>query len=223
MGDSFYVPPSQTSCTWRRARLDTERVFVSSSLPTGVIVQRVVMPVTGTVSWTVVDDDFTVVSPAENYLAYLAAIERSPNTVRAYASSLKLWFEFLGAQGLSWDGVGVEAVAAFVVWLRAPADNVVVSDTTASRRTEATVNRHLAAVFSFYDYHARAGVAVAGVLVAWRRVGRGAYKPFLHHVTKGRAIPTRPVRLRAPHRRPRTLGAEDVVVLLGACGTCQGV
>ncbi len=34
-------------------------------------------------------------SPAERYLAYLAAIERSPNTVRAYAVSLKLWFEFL--------------------------------------------------------------------------------------------------------------------------------
>jgi len=27
--------------------------------------------------------------------AYLTAIERSPNTVRAYAISLKLWFEFL--------------------------------------------------------------------------------------------------------------------------------
>ena len=72
--------------------------------PFRVIVQRVVVPTTDAVSWTVVDGDFTVVSPAEAYLAYLAAIERSPNTVRAYASSLKLWFEFLGAQGLSWDG-----------------------------------------------------------------------------------------------------------------------
>jgi len=177
----------------------------------------VVMPVTGTVSWTVLDDDFTAVRPAEDHLAYLAAIERSPNTVRAYASSLKLWFEFLGVKGLAWDGVGVEAVAAFVAWLRAPAENVIVLDAGASRRVESTVNRHLAAVFSFYDYHARSGVAVAGVLVAWRRVGRGAYKPFLHHVTKGRAIPTRPVRLRAAQRRPRTLGAEEVIALLGAC------
>ncbi len=36
-------------------------------------------------------------------------------------------------------------------------------------------------------------------------------------MTKGRAVPTRPVRLRAPHRPPRTLGAEEVTALLGAC------
>ena len=48
-------------------------------------VQRVVMPVTGETSWTVVDDDFCPVEPAERYLAHLAALERSPNTVRAYA------------------------------------------------------------------------------------------------------------------------------------------
>jgi len=57
--------------------------------------QRVVIPVTAAESWTVVDADFMTVEPAERYLAYLAAIERSPNTVRAYAQSLALWCEFL--------------------------------------------------------------------------------------------------------------------------------
>ena len=61
-----------------------------------MLVQRVVMPVSGRESWTLLGDDGEVVEPAERYLAYLAAIERSPNTVRAYAVSLKLWFEFLG-------------------------------------------------------------------------------------------------------------------------------
>ena len=66
-----------------------------------MIVQRVVMPVTDAVSWTVVDDGVPV-EPAEKYLAYLAALERSPNTVRAYALSLKLWFEFLAAVEVDW-------------------------------------------------------------------------------------------------------------------------
>src|SRR3954467_10364823 len=57
--------------------------------------QRVVAPVTGAESWTVVDAGYFPVDPAERYLAYLAAIERSPNTVRAYAQSLALWCEFL--------------------------------------------------------------------------------------------------------------------------------
>ena len=60
------------------------------------VVQGVVMPVTGAESWTVLGDDGAVVAPAERYLAYLSALERSPNTVRAYAVSLRLWLEFLG-------------------------------------------------------------------------------------------------------------------------------
>ena len=90
-----------------------------------MLVQRVLVP-GGTESWTLLGDDGEVVEPAERYLAYLAAIERSPNTVRAYAISLKLWFEFLGHAAVSWDEAGVEDVARFVAWLRAPAGNVIV-------------------------------------------------------------------------------------------------
>jgi integrase/recombinase XerD len=119
------------------------------------------MPVTGAESWTVVGDDGAVVAPAERYLAYLSALERSPNTVRAYAVSLRLWFEFLGRAGVGWAEAGPEDVARFVAWLRAPAENVIVLETGAGRRSAATVNRHLAAVFGFYGHHARAGVGVA--------------------------------------------------------------
>lgn len=181
-----------------------------------IVVRRVVMPVTETVSWTVVGDDGVVIEPVENYLAYLTALERSPNTVVAYASSLRFFFEFLRRSALSWDKVGVEDVARFVSWLRAPADNVVVLDAATARRSPATVNRHLAAVFGFYEHHARSGVGVAAELVAWRRVGRGPYKPMLHHVTRGRPIPTRPVKLATSRRTPRALSAEEVVAVLAA-------
>jgi hypothetical protein len=40
--------------------------------------------------------------------------------------SLRLWFEFLGQAGVGWADAGVEDVARFVAWLRAPADNVIV-------------------------------------------------------------------------------------------------
>jgi integrase/recombinase XerD len=182
-----------------------------------MLVQRVVMPADGSESWTLLGDDGEVVEPAERYLAYLAAVERSPNTVRAYAVSLKLWFEFLGRIELSWQEVGIEDVARFVAWLRAPADNVIVLQAGCGTRSAATVNRYLAGVFGFYDHHARAGLGVAAELVAWRRVSRGSYKPFLHHVTKGRPIPTRPVTLAVARRTPRTLDAGQVVAILAAC------
>jgi hypothetical protein len=73
-----------------------------------------------------------------------AAVERSPHTVRAYAISLKLWFEFLQHTATSWDEVGVEDVARFVAWLRAPAANVIVLADGSGVRGPATVNRYLA-------------------------------------------------------------------------------
>jgi len=76
-----------------------------------VLVQRVLMPGSGRESRTLLGDDGEVVEPAERYLAYPAAIERSPNTVRSYAVSLKLWFEFLRHATVSWDEAGVEDVA----------------------------------------------------------------------------------------------------------------
>ncbi len=181
-----------------------------------MIVQRVVMPTTGVTSWTVLADDGSLVEPVETYLSYLAALERSPNTQRAYATSLKLWFEFLARIGVEWAHVGVDDVARFVSWLRAPADNVIVLGTGRGLRAPATVNRHLAAVFGLYEHHARAGVTVAAELTAWRRVGRGTYKPFLHHVTAGRPVPTRPVKLLVPSRTPRTLSPEQLVTVLAA-------
>ena len=131
-------------------------------------VQRVIMPVTEAVSWTLLGDDGEPVEVVEAFLAFLSGLERSPNTVRDRAMSLKLWFEFLDRVGLPFEEVGVDDVARFVSWLRAPADNVVVLDDSAARRRQSTVNRHLTAVFSFYDHMARLGrCALAEQLRSW--------------------------------------------------------
>lgn len=179
-------------------------------------VQRVEMP-DGAESWTVLDDVGEPVAPIEAFLAHLQALDRSPMTARAYATSLKLWVEFLGLVEVGWDQAKAEHVSRFVAWLRAPADNVVVLEAGTARRCPATVNRHLAALFSFYDYHARNGVELAQALITWRRSNRGGYKPFLHHVTGGRPVATRPLRLRQPRRLPRTLTASEVLTLVEAC------
>ncbi len=83
-----------------------------------MIVHPVVMPGKEALSFAVLGDDGSVVEPVETYLAYLSALERSPNTQRAYATSLKLWFGFLARVNLAWDDVGVDDVARFVSWLR---------------------------------------------------------------------------------------------------------
>lgn len=51
-----------------------------------------VMPHEVGVSWTVLDESFAVVEPVEQFLAYLAVVERSPETVCAYAFDLRDFF-----------------------------------------------------------------------------------------------------------------------------------
>ena len=141
-------------------------------------VQRMLMP-DGSESWTVLDASGGPVPAVEGFLAHLQALDRSPNTVRTYATSLKSWSQFLDRLGVAVDEVTVEHVSRFVAWLRAPAENVTVLAGGAGRCGPATVNKHLAALFSFYDWQARNGVVVGQSLVAWRRVNRGGYRPFL--------------------------------------------
>ncbi len=60
-------------------------------------VQRVLMPETEFESWTVLGCDQLPVEPVERFLAYLASIEKSPNTIKAYAHDLRGWFTYLVA------------------------------------------------------------------------------------------------------------------------------
>src|SRR5664279_2758931 len=65
-------------------------------------VQRVVMPGSELGSWTLLGEDHVPVEPVERFLGYLASVERSPNTIKAYAHDLKDWFSFLALRGLDW-------------------------------------------------------------------------------------------------------------------------
>jgi site-specific recombinase XerD len=53
----------------------------------------------------VLGDDDVPVGPVERYLAYLTDVERSPNTVKAYAHDLKDYWTFLTFRGLDWREV----------------------------------------------------------------------------------------------------------------------
>jgi Phage integrase, N-terminal SAM-like domain len=82
--------------------------------------------------------------------AYLSDIERSPNTVKAYAHDLKDWFGFLAERGLDWRAVQLDDVGEFVAWLRLPLQardgRVAVLPSVPHHCTESTVNRKLSAV-----------------------------------------------------------------------------
>lgn len=80
-----------------------------------------------------------------------------------------------------------------------------------------TVNRKLAAVSSFYAHQARNGEGPGDLLAAWRTGGRGGWKPFLHHVSKGKPYRGRAITLKAPKKLPRVLTVAETQAILDAC------
>lgn len=185
-------------------------------------VQRVVMPHGERRSWTVVDRSWSVVEPVEAFLAYLHSVERSPNTVKAYAHDLRDWFEFCEASGVGWSSVRLEEVGRFVVWLRLPPGcrdgTVAVLPSAGSFCAASTVNRKLAAVAAFYEFHQRRGVDLGNLLVTWlrRAGGGGSWRPLLAHLGT-REQRTRTVKLRAERVIPDALGRQQTETLIDGC------
>jgi integrase/recombinase XerD len=157
----------------------------------------------------------------ERFLAYLSDIERSPNTVRAYAHDLKDYWSFLAFRCLDWREVRLEDVAEFVAWLRlvpsARDGRVALLPTAQEHVGAATVNRKLSAVAAFYVHQARNGVGVGELLTTWAPGRRGGWKPFLHHVSKGRAYQGRVIGLKATKRLPRVLTVAEMQAILDGC------
>jgi len=157
-----------------------------------MLVHPVVIPGSGTRSWTVLGDDDVPVVPAGRFLAYLTDIGRSPNTVKAYAHDLKNYWEFIGFRSLDWREARLEDIGEFVAWLQLPpagrSGEVAVLPSVTAEVTASTVNRKLAAVSAFYAHQARNGAGAGDLLAAWRTGGRGGWKPFLHLRQQGRAV-----------------------------------
>jgi integrase/recombinase XerD len=188
-----------------------------------MFVQQVVLPRSRREPWTVLHEDGRPVQPVERYLGYLSDVERSPNTVKAYAHDLKDWFAFLASRSLDWRQARLEDVGAFVAWLRLPplARSAAISALPSAREhcSEVTVNRKLSAVSAFYQYAARNGVELGELLTRWQPVGRRgtAWRPFLHHISRSEPRRGSEVHLKAMRKQPRVLAAAEVQAVLDAC------
>jgi integrase/recombinase XerD len=187
-------------------------------------VQRVLMPGSGEESWTLPGDDHVPVGPAERFLSYMASAGRSPNTVRACARDLKDWLTYLAGRQRDWQAATLEDVAGFVAWLRPPAARggmVAVLPMVEHHCSAASVNRKLAALVSFCEFHARHGAALAGLLVTMQPAGRrgsaASRKPFLHHITRNEPRQHRLITLRTSRRRPAVLTAGQAQAILDGC------
>ena len=190
-------------------------------------VQRVLMPGTEFESWTVLGDDHMPVEPIERFLSYLASIEKSPNTIKAYAHDLKDWMTYLDRHGVDWRAARLEDVAGFVAWLRMPPQArdglVAVLPTVEPHCSASSVNRKLSAVTSFCGFHARHGVELSALLITLQPTGR---RKGIGDLVIGRSCimcpngggeRRRAIKLKAPKSLPKVLTVQQVQAILDAC------
>jgi integrase/recombinase XerD len=189
--------------------LDEEKVEVMK-------VQRVRLT-DDSVTWIVLDDDHSPVQPILAYLKYLKNLDRSPNTIRATAHRLKLFWEYLRDEQLCWKEMDVAQLAAFIPWLRRLDGAVVSIAPNPAKRTNATIDLTLGAVYGLYSYHMRLGTIPQLPLYTLAVPHRGRYKPFLHGIAKSKPETTRVVSVKPEHRLPKTLTNAQVQRLLDAC------
>ena len=186
-----------------------------------MLVHPVVVPGSGTRSWTVLGDDDAPVVPVDRFLAYLTGIGRSPNTVKAYAHDLRDYWEFITFRSLDWREARLEDIGEFVAWLQLPpagrSGEVAVLPSVTAEVSAATVNRKLAAVSAFYAHQARNGDGVGDLLAVWKVGGQGGWKPFLHHISKDKPYRGRAIALKAPKKLPRILTPAEMQAILDAC------
>ncbi len=179
-------------------------------------VQRIHLP-TEQVSWLVLDDDYVPVQPILAYLKFLSDLDRSPNTRRATAHHLKLFWEYLRDAHLCWREIDVAHLAAFITWLRRSEAEVISIETKPARRTNATIDQILGAIHSFYDFHIRLKTIPELPLYQFSMPQRRQYKPFLHGIVKAKPEQRRVVSAKRERRLPKTLSAEQVERLIAAC------
>jgi len=139
---------------------------------------------------------------------------------------LKDWFVFLERHDLDWRSVTLEDIAGFVAWLRLPPaardGRVQVLPSVEHHCAASSVNRKLAALASFCEFHSRRGEPLGGLLVTMNPPGRrgssrSSFKPFLHHITKSSPARGRAITLRSARPRPRVLTVAEAQAILDGC------
>ena len=163
------------------------------------------------------DDNYLPVEPISKYLRYLDSLERSPNTIAGYCRNLKLYWEYLQQSSLDWKEVNLEQLSDFIHWLRNPEPGTIPLRPLEAKRSQRTINHALTTVTSFYEFHERLGTTEG--FEAYRvGVQKGSrYKPFLHHISKGKLAKTRLLKLKEPLTFAGCLSDEQVKTLINAC------
>jgi integrase/recombinase XerD len=184
-------------------------------------VQKGILPNAASPVWMVLDDCYVPIEPIHKYLHYLDSLGRSPNTIQTYAYNLKLFWEFLRDSKLDWLEIDLEQLSNFIHWLRNPNAGLLSIEAQVSKRCEKTINHCLTTVCGFYEFQENIGITSGIITYRYQLQTRRKYKSLLHHISKGKEVKTRLLKIKEPKTFPGCLTPEQVNTLVEACNTLR--
>jgi integrase/recombinase XerD len=176
--------------------------------------------------YLLIDGDNKPVVPVLKYLKYLDNIEKAENTLKSYCHHLKFYFQFLNEKERGYKDVDLDLLAEFISWLRSPhqSTKIVQFQPTKAKRSERTVNTMLTCVQGFYDYLMRIEDYEKDLSEKTKKQVFGnfrAFKPFLHHISKGKPIDKNILKIKEPRREALTLTKVQVQAVHDACSNIR--
>lgn len=166
--------------------------------------------------YLLLDNNGLPIIPVAKYLKYIDNSEKSFNTQKTYAYSLKLYLEYLEEINADYRNVNINILSNFVGWLRNPyeSDKVVNIKPTKAKRTEKTVNLTITVVTNFYDYLYRTeeinNDMVDKLMKQVFTGGHKHYKGFLQHVNKDKPSSKNILKIKEPRRKIKVLTKEEM-------------
>lgn len=166
--------------------------------------------------YLLLDDNGLPIIPVARYLKYIDNSEKSFNTQKTYAYSLKLYFEYLKEVNVDYRNVNINILSNFVGWLRNPHENnkVITIKPMKAKRTEKTVNLTITVVTNFYDYLYRTEEIDSDMVEKLMKKifirNENNYKSFLHHVNEGKPSSKNILKIKEPRRKVKVLTKEEM-------------
>ena len=159
-------------------------------------VQRIWLPDMNRSSWIVLGDDSLPIGPILVLLKFMEDLGRSPNTIRATAHHLKLFWEYLRDEHRDWKDIDITHLAAFVSWLRCPQPSFISLEIQKAKRTDATIDQILTAIHVFYNFHIRMKNVSDLPLYTFVTMPTRHYKPMLYGMVRAKPTQTRNVKVK---------------------------
>lgn len=163
------------------------------------------------------DNQMRPVKPVNEFLRFQYGKDRALNTLLANASDLKAFWCFLEERSLNYDEVTPNMILDFVDFLRRGDDSEkIIALHKESARTNATINRILSTVHSFYQYHAYMSDIENPILMENVKRPFNMFRSMLHHAKRDNMTKKSIFKVKESPRQFKLVTDDEMSVILNA-------